>query len=312
MEKLSFECELISPLFQYGADQNNPEFRAPSMKGVLRYWWRAAQAEANISALRSLEGRIFGGTNTKADLNGKAEGEKSTKQEGRSCFAIRMTHKKVDIRKEAMLPHKKEYKAKANANAIVMYTNFGVEFSFIRMPDEFSPAHLQTLFELTSLLGGMGGRSRRGFGSFRILRCNNLKSEIAELKQEDILPQILSRLNFLSKNKFTLKNEMIQLENNKNASYPYIETIALGKPEQDFRPLLRKISNISHENNSDYTGYGSYGERKRLSSPEYVSIIKGEQGKVWPINTSLHLALEPGFTLRRNDTRKAFREAILS
>jgi len=306
LNSLVFDCELVSPLFLYGADQKNPELRAPSLKGNLRFWWRAVQAEKNISLLKAQEGKIFGGTGSKVDTGHNA-GKTSQGQEGRSSFTIKIASEKINKQQESQLPHKPtNFKPTAIVNTL-----FKIECLYVRLPEEFSDIKLKALVELTSLLGGMGKRSRRGFGSFRILRCNGQKSELAELKQEDVLPQILKRLNILSDNKFALNKGVITLINNPSASYPYIETIALGKAYQNVDEILRKIGNSSHENNSKYTGYSA--GKDRFASPEYVSLIKGGQGEVWPVITSLHLALKTGINFsHEKDTRKAFREAILS
>ena len=41
MEKIVFECESVTPMFMYGADGKTPELRPASVKGVMRFWWRA-------------------------------------------------------------------------------------------------------------------------------------------------------------------------------------------------------------------------------------------------------------------------------
>ena len=41
MNKVSLTLETITPLFLSGNDQNSVEFRAPSIRGQLRYWYRA-------------------------------------------------------------------------------------------------------------------------------------------------------------------------------------------------------------------------------------------------------------------------------
>jgi len=41
MKKLSFMLETITPLFLSGNDQTTVELRAASIRGHLRYWYRA-------------------------------------------------------------------------------------------------------------------------------------------------------------------------------------------------------------------------------------------------------------------------------
>ncbi|OPX29474.1 MAG: type III-B CRISPR module RAMP protein Cmr1 [Candidatus Omnitrophica bacterium 4484_171] len=41
MKTITFECETITPMFLAGADGRTPELRPPSIKGAMRFWWRA-------------------------------------------------------------------------------------------------------------------------------------------------------------------------------------------------------------------------------------------------------------------------------
>ena len=63
MYKATFKLEAITPVFMRGADQWKAEFRSASVKGVMRWWFRAlsgAYLGNNIEKLREVEGRIFG------------------------------------------------------------------------------------------------------------------------------------------------------------------------------------------------------------------------------------------------------------
>ena len=63
MYRATFELEAITPVFMRGADQGKAEFRPASVKGVMRWWFRAlagAYLGNNIEKLREVEGRIFG------------------------------------------------------------------------------------------------------------------------------------------------------------------------------------------------------------------------------------------------------------
>lgn len=63
MYEATFELEAITPVFMRGADQGKAEFRSASVKGVMRWWFRAlagAYLGNNIEKLREVEGKIFG------------------------------------------------------------------------------------------------------------------------------------------------------------------------------------------------------------------------------------------------------------
>ena len=66
MKTIVFECETITPLFMAGADVQKPELRSPSIKGVLRFWWRAMtysdSPDNSFEELLQKEGESFGST----------------------------------------------------------------------------------------------------------------------------------------------------------------------------------------------------------------------------------------------------------
>ena len=65
METIKFECEVITPMFLGGADGKGAELRAPSIKGALRFWWRAMNGHLPLKELHEREAEIFGGSGDK-------------------------------------------------------------------------------------------------------------------------------------------------------------------------------------------------------------------------------------------------------
>ncbi|MFH0988531.1 MAG: type III-B CRISPR module RAMP protein Cmr1 [bacterium] len=39
-KKVTFKCEVITPMFLGGADPDKPELRPPSIRGAMRWWFR--------------------------------------------------------------------------------------------------------------------------------------------------------------------------------------------------------------------------------------------------------------------------------
>ena len=68
MQTITFECEVITPMFMAGADGTTPELRAPSIKGALRFWWRAMNGHLTLEAMRKAEGEIFGDTTQRSSI----------------------------------------------------------------------------------------------------------------------------------------------------------------------------------------------------------------------------------------------------
>lgn len=57
----TYTCELLTPMIMSGADQLQPELRAASFKGLLRWWWRALQPSMPTAELQKRESHLYGG-----------------------------------------------------------------------------------------------------------------------------------------------------------------------------------------------------------------------------------------------------------
>jgi CRISPR-associated protein Cmr1 len=72
MEKITFKLEAVTPLFIAGADQKNIKnegLRPPSIRGLLRWWFRAIiGGMVSLSDLRKFEDEIFGSPKQKSSI----------------------------------------------------------------------------------------------------------------------------------------------------------------------------------------------------------------------------------------------------
>lgn len=62
------ECEVVTPLFLGGADRKSVELRTASIKGILRFWWRAIYGSDDLDKMKKRESEIFGSTDKKSNL----------------------------------------------------------------------------------------------------------------------------------------------------------------------------------------------------------------------------------------------------
>jgi len=69
MKQEEFELEVVTPMFISGPDTKKNELRAPSIKGVLRWWWRALNGHLTISDLKKNEEKIFGSTSQRSSFS---------------------------------------------------------------------------------------------------------------------------------------------------------------------------------------------------------------------------------------------------
>lgn len=252
-------CKTITPMFCYGADGQTPELRSTSLKGLLRFWWRAIHPNLSLQELKDKETKIFGGTSENDYSHEKRNSDDSKAM--KSSFNIQLRSMDFQPINVNPLPHKKNSYTK-----LAIPTN--TEFTIILRGKE-NLNYILSLLKLVSILSGIGGRSRRGFGCFQI---NKINDEIFDFKvSQDNILKLIQEIN--SDFEF----------NDFDRNYPYLQKIEIGKSYNDSNFLLLKIGKSSHENNSDYTGKALNG---RYASPVYVSIFK-KDNEYYPIISTL-------------------------
>ncbi|MDZ7933944.1 MAG: type III-B CRISPR module RAMP protein Cmr1, partial [Emticicia sp.] len=276
MQSITFECEVITPMFLAGADGSTPELRPPSIKGALRFWWRALNGHLALGELKKRETAIFGGTD-----NGG----------GRSIIIIQAKPINTKTGVEILIPHKNFMKATAfKANETI----FEVKLSLMKTVKDASNSfeimnyeRLKSLFLITATLGGFGKRSRRGMGSVNIIKCSE------QFKQPNTLQEILPHLHQFSQFFELYRNERIyNTYTGTLGLYGCLREVAIGEPEEKTETLLKHISDTTHkEKEKDpYRYAASIGNAfgGRMASSVYVSIIKGS---ALPIVSTLNIAV---------------------
>ncbi len=267
METITFHCKVITPMFLAGADGQTPELRAPSIKGAMRFWWRAMNGHLPLEELKKLEAEIFGGVGA---------------GQGRSKVIVRVSDSGLNIRSAELVPHKPFMKQQA----IQEEEQFEVVLSLTMNLPNFTIKHLKHLFELVCILGGFGKRARRGMGSVYII-----ESSTGDLIHSKIdLAYIQERISSFSPF-YTLSRESIDFNySGRSPKFGYIKQIQIGEAKKDGE-LLHTISNATHkvkeQNAYAYDPSMGHAFKGRYASPVYVSVIKGS---VKPIITTLNIA----------------------
>lgn len=148
-------CETLTPMITSGVKITIFDLRPPLVKGLLRFWWRAFHTFNNTSQMRTGEGALFGDTARAApfrlnvivnstDVCTKADLGLDSKEEGRSYFYFPLR----TVYRPARKPR------------------FTLSLRGIRTIDQAED--LMCALWLLENLGGIGSRSRRGAGSFRV------------------------------------------------------------------------------------------------------------------------------------------------
>jgi len=157
MPKLEVRLKTVTPMFLAGADNRTPELRAPSFRGGLRFWLRAllgAQLGENLDDLRKRESAVFGSTG------------------GGSPVIVRVSkgiQGQSELRqvKRRVLPHSEDPRKEFERLAWTEGSEFVLTMA-TRLGQPELPAEAIAALLLFLGLGGVGSRSRRGFGSLHI------------------------------------------------------------------------------------------------------------------------------------------------
>ena len=254
MIKTQLNLETVTPMFLHGA--NKIELRPPAFKALFRYWWRTVQ-DCNADSLRDAEAKLFGSTKSKAP------------------FSIRISSEMNLIStKYKPLPHRSD-----NRGFTRDAYNGGQSFDLYLITKDEDDSIYRQIAKLGFLLGGVGNRSRRGFGSIQ-QKGWNFKN-IFDLRNE-----ILATLNAVAcVDRFRISGPTIESTLTHFPKYPVIQRIYFGKSTSDVDSLLRKIGRATHDHKDDALGYAK--RQRRLASPIHVRIQKVSDEYV-PVITQLH------------------------
>jgi len=192
MTKLIATFRIVTPMFLGGANPSEQaELRVPSIKGALRFWWRALMwgKVAGIADLRSREADLFGSSDSNVG-------------QSKVLLSIKTTTPPVLLKREEILG--KHGLKSSQQNDVVgegaRYLGYGLMEAFdgkasvggrlmrpcLAAPCEFhlhlrvkacasdaQKCEIQQALKLLGLCGGLGSRSRRGFGSASLVSLKN-------------------------------------------------------------------------------------------------------------------------------------------
>lgn len=180
MNHLNFKCEVLTPLFLGGAQVRvHPELRAPSLRGAMRYWYRALLGRVaglgNLETLKQSEAEVFGETEKGSAVTVLIHPEKSEIGTYQKDRAVRTAD-------GSFLPSGKDYllwsmaasgrpdtpRYQPNREYIKPGSTFIVELR-LRMPQKKDALEkAAAALWLVANLGALGSRANRGAGSIEI------------------------------------------------------------------------------------------------------------------------------------------------
>lgn len=291
MKKVEVELEVITPMFSYGADTKEAEFRVTELKALMRTTFREVYKFDSIEDMKKKEGELFGDLEHKSPIRFKCK-------------------RYIGEDKECLLPRYGERESKQEICCLKPGIQFKIEFiineKYLKdlwgksgFEKEFDENFYFKLLILSSALGGLGKRARSGMGSFKI---NSIKNK----DNKDILPDLLKDGVAFKDCKFK-----------DNEEYPNLKNMYVYKFENDKNKLYIKLKGISElRHKKFYLSKGNYDKRimgdgrKRYASPVYVTFYKEDKEYIYMIIKVLNYKCAPVDFI--NDFNNSYIEACIN
>jgi CRISPR-associated protein Cmr1 len=176
MRKIGVRLEAVTPVFLGGADPHgDPELRAPSFRGAMRYWWRvwytSRMARFSRDGLFGAESAVFGSTDSVSPTLVRLHGRPTTitlerpEQPTGLHYLMYGIHERRKRQKKTVLTYRPAIKP-------------GESFDFVlrvRPTQNANEVFHQAAISLWLLcnLGGVGARVRRGAGALRAVETGD-------------------------------------------------------------------------------------------------------------------------------------------
>jgi CRISPR-associated protein Cmr1 len=202
IKPIQCEIEFVTPAFLGGADQS-AELRSPPFKAALRWWWRVLFGAQYGADIFTQESKLFGSTDgaskVRIEINGA--GLMPQKKDTFNGTRINVVSKgkpfKIDIIDYLAYGlydyDRQQHKNVYRRNHFSAGARFGINIYAPSDKKDEVAACLQALFAF----GGVGSRSRNGFGSLHLIKPSLISAYGVDLKQ--VKAQEYPTLNTASK-----------------------------------------------------------------------------------------------------------------
>ena len=262
-QRLRVNLELVTPLFLGGSDpRGEPELRAASFRGALRFWFRA------------LLGGVLG---DRPDEIFKCESQVFGSTDHASPVVVRVEPHNLESDDFNPLPHKPVH---------FRFKGFKPSQRFdIRLLSRDEDALQQALkaLQLLCYLGGLGRRSRRGFGSLQI---TNGELAVRAKSAKELADALRQRLNSVLPSSFAPLPKVPRFP----ILHPsWAQIKVCDKEFDDWEQIIKFVMEKAHEHKNPALGSAN----PRQASPVHVHMTKLSTGKYALVLTTMLSQLNP-------------------
>jgi len=256
LKEIQISIKVLTPAFIGGWDNvNTSEFRVSSLKGLLRYWWRAfySQNYNNYNQLLQEENEIFGGQGLRSRISIRIIDKNERISNLQNLQNSPITHNLTGIR---YLFFSMFSMGRSPGRNQFINPGSSYKLSVSSIDEKYLKEFLKALCALENF-GGIGARSRRGAGSIYVenieyINFNVGKNEIPKFLYEERNNRAFNLQNFINENlSFAKKAENLPEFTKISNEYFYYKIIDgnyrnwedilnyIGKKLKDFRSYQR-------------------------------------------------------------------------
>jgi len=261
--KMKVALELITPLFLGGSNpRGEPELRASSFRGALRFWLRALLGGVlgdRPDKIFQRESQVFGSTDHASPVVVRLEPHNL----GSDSFNP-LPHKQVNFRFNGFKP--------------------GQRFDiYLLSRDKDALQQAQKALQLLCYLGGLGRRSRRGFGSLQITEG---KLALTATSVEELANALKQQLNSILPSSFAKLSDVPRFP----ILHPgWAQIKVYGKEFNGWEEAIKFVMEKAHKHKNPALGNAT----PRQASPVHVHVTRLSTGKYALVLTTMLSQLNP-------------------
>jgi CRISPR-associated protein Cmr1 len=264
MKTITFTCQSITPMLLSGADGQRPELRPPSIKGVLRFWWRAMNGHLKLENLKKQEAMIFGSANEKLGGRSKVRIKCKVLSHGQKL--------KIDSVEKNVFTgfHYLFYSAYMNKREYLPNLVFEISLSSHDSDCLLSASYAMWLL---SNLGGLGTRARRGGGNFLIDKVEDEKGILSNFSFINQATNITELQNYLRENIEVIRDYFKITSKTRKTIFNTFEKYNVHLIDYSDRNIdLEDSTNVLNEIGLDFQTFRDGRTRGNLSANDYDSV----------------------------------------
>lgn len=301
MHTIEATYRIVTPMFCAGADQQSAELRLSSFKGALRFWWRSLMwgKVGDHRELRDEEAALFGASDSRFGQSkvqmrvvskelAQVEKPRAVFEQGKLAGAHYLGYGVM----EAFASRRKGTKAGQLTRAMIPSGSFTIECRFLPFAKHEETELVRKALILLGTVGGLGSKSRKGFGSLTLTELQQDGSPIAlpESPQERLRELLPERSESLPTWTAWSRLSRVIAVRAANASSPTHLLDLIGREQVHFRSWGRdgKVLGRDSERNFPHDHDLSKGQRAPFDYPLRIAFGlphnygKGDSAQVRP------------------------------